>query len=241
MISFYPIFRWRFVIHGGIDGFSRMIVFMECSTNNRASTVCTLFRNAVHTFGLPSRVRSDKCGENADVAWLMLSYPLRGPGRGSHIAGWSVHNQRIERLWRDVYTGCTYVFYQLFYHMEESGILDSANEIHIFALHFVYLPRINRRLSVFTSGHNNGPICTERNLTPVQLWLNGLMQLSAQRSDYRVVEELNERVKRSFIAIFWLRCINYYWYWLNNCLFPRYTFLFNYIVIHTLNYIVIPR
>ena len=86
--------------------------------------------------------------------------------------------------------------------MEESGILDSANEIHIFALHFVYLPRINRWLSVFTSGHNNGPICTERNLTPVQLWLNGLMQLSAQRSDYRVVEELNERVKRSFIAIF---------------------------------------
>ena len=80
--------------------------------------------------------------------------------------------------------------------MEESGILDSANEIHIFALHFVYLPRINRRLSVFTSGHNNGSISTERNLTPVQLWLNGLMQLSAQRSDHQVVEELNERVKR---------------------------------------------
>ena len=86
MISFYPIFRWRFVIHSGIDGFSRMIVFMECSTNNRASTVCTLFRNAVHTSGLPSRVRSDKGGENADVAWLMLSHPLRGPGRGRKIA-----------------------------------------------------------------------------------------------------------------------------------------------------------
>ena len=62
-----------------------MIVFMECSTNNRASTVCTLFRNAVHTFGLPSRVRSDKGGENADVAWLMLSHPV--PSREGGVGG----------------------------------------------------------------------------------------------------------------------------------------------------------
>ena len=95
--------RWGFVIHGGIDGFTRMIVFLECHTNNRASTVYRLFHNALQTYGLPSRVRSDKGRENCDVAWFMLSHPLRGPTRGSHIAGRSVHNQRIERLWRDLY------------------------------------------------------------------------------------------------------------------------------------------
>lgn len=104
------LFRWRFVIHGGIDGFSQTIVFLRCSTNNRASTVFDAFQSAVEKFGLPSRVRSDKGKENTDVAWFMLSHPLRGLDRGSHITGRSVHNQRIERLWRDMFSGCIFVF-----------------------------------------------------------------------------------------------------------------------------------
>ncbi len=95
------LIRWKVVIHGGIDGYSRRIVYLRASDNNRAETVLDLFRQAVEKYGWPSRVRSDKGGENVDVARAMIF--SRGPGRRSHLTGSSVHNQRIERLWRDTF------------------------------------------------------------------------------------------------------------------------------------------
>lgn len=85
-------YRWRFVVHGGIDGFSRLIVFLNAATNNRASTVMSSFLEAVNNYGVPSRVRSDKGGENVQVAHFMVS--TRGPDRNSHLTGRSTHNQR---------------------------------------------------------------------------------------------------------------------------------------------------
>ena len=60
----HSLIRWRFVVHAGIDGLSRMLVYLHCSTNNRASTVLSLLKDAVDDYGVPSRVRSDKGGEN---------------------------------------------------------------------------------------------------------------------------------------------------------------------------------
>lgn len=77
--------RWKIVIHGGIDGYSRMPVYLHASDNNRSCTVLQLFIKAVEEYGLPSRVRCDQGGENFDVGTYMLE--LRGTGRGSIIAG----------------------------------------------------------------------------------------------------------------------------------------------------------
>lgn len=70
--------RWRLVIHGAIDGYSRLIVFLCWSNNNRAETVLQLFLKAVSEFGLPSRLRIDKGGENVDVALYMLGASFEG-------------------------------------------------------------------------------------------------------------------------------------------------------------------
>ena len=72
------------------------LVYLHCSNNNEAETVVKLFKEAVHSYGLPSRVRSDMGGENMKVGKYMLE--KCGLNRGSMIVGSSVHNQRIETL-----------------------------------------------------------------------------------------------------------------------------------------------
>ena len=169
-------FRWRLVIHGGIDGYTRIPVYLKCNENNRAETVLDCFLGGVREYGVPSRVRSDKGGENTAVSLFMLQHPLRGPHRGSMITGRSVHNQRIERLWRDLFEGVTYIYYHLFYHLEDNGMLESSNVSQLFLLHYIYLPRINRHLQSWTEGYLQHRIRTAGNRTPMQLYIMGLLQ-----------------------------------------------------------------
>ena len=58
-------------------------LFILVSSNNSSYTVLDCFLQAVSTYGLPSRVRCDKGGENVGVSEYMLSHPERGPGRGN--------------------------------------------------------------------------------------------------------------------------------------------------------------
>lgn len=68
----HQLIRWIFVIHGGIDGYSRLIVYLKCADNDRALTVLSLYTDAVHLHGLPNRARSDLGGENVDIWCYMI-------------------------------------------------------------------------------------------------------------------------------------------------------------------------
>lgn len=69
----HKLIRWKLVVHGGIDGKTRTIVFLRCSSNNCAPTVLHQFQDAVATYGVPDRLRSDKGGENVDVYGILCT------------------------------------------------------------------------------------------------------------------------------------------------------------------------
>lgn len=183
------LIRWKIVTHGGVDGKTRLVVFLQASDNNRAETVAAAFRSGTDRFGWPSRVRTDWGGENEIVKALMEE--ARGPGRGSFLAGPSTHNQRIESeflclflisllsctvlgLWHDVFAWTLQAFYTLFSVMEDRGILNPDEPLQLWALHFIFLPRINRALNMFTQTWNNHKLSSERNKTPLQLFRRGM-------------------------------------------------------------------
>ena len=167
----HKMVRWRLVVHHGIDGFSRMVVFARCSSNNRAITVHELFRLAIQKYGRPYKIRTDLGGENVDIwrdmacAWGDACKPV--------LVGKSVHNQRIERHNRALNEQVTSIFRSEFYQLEAEGVLDINNDLDIFCLHFVYLPKINKILEEFVAAHNSHRISTENNRTAEQLfWCN---------------------------------------------------------------------
>jgi hypothetical protein len=128
------LIRWGLVVHGCIDGFSRRIMFLKCSNNNFSQTVLELFMNAIEKNGLwPSRIRVDHGVENVLVCDAMVS--ARDEGRGSFIAGPSTRNQRIERLWRDVFR-CVCSFFIIYFMQWKMLVYLTSTALSI-CLHFI--------------------------------------------------------------------------------------------------------
>ncbi|XP_059892813.1 uncharacterized protein LOC132446501 isoform X2 [Gadus macrocephalus] len=155
----HKLIRYNLVIFGGVDGFSRKVLYLDAATNNRANTAFFFFLEATRLHGVPSRDRGDQGVENVDIAHFM--FERRGTGRASFISGKSVHNQRIERMWRDVWMAVTCIFYDVLHTLEEDGVLDIANIMHLFCVHYVFLPRLRSALQVFVAGWNHHPLRTE--------------------------------------------------------------------------------
>ena len=106
---FLSFIRYGLYVHGGIDGYSRLIPYLRCSPFNTAKVAFCSFLAGVERYSIPSRVRLDAGVENGLIRNFMVH--ANGPDRGSALTGKSVHNQRIKRLWRDVYSKVLQVYY----------------------------------------------------------------------------------------------------------------------------------
>ena len=160
----HKLVRWRFVIHGAVDGFSQTITYLHCSNKNRASTVLDLFQNSVALFYLPDHIRSDRGGKNMDIWRYIIAN--HNHVYSCVITESSVHNERVERLWRDVNRSV----YSIFATLESNGLFDPLNEVDLYCLHYIYSPRIHRCLNEFKESWNHHSISTGGCQTSYQLY-----------------------------------------------------------------------
>ena len=83
-----------------------------------------------------------------------------------------------------------YIYYHLFYHLEECGTIDPANHLHLYGLHYTYVPRINQHLDTWREGYKRHRIRTAGNRSPMELYILGLLQMRG--SDSIVAREMYE-------------------------------------------------
>jgi hypothetical protein len=71
MSNIQGLIQWKIVIHAFIDGFSRFLLRIWVSSNNRATTMLDLFEDITEVFGFPCCMWGDHGTENLLVAALM--------------------------------------------------------------------------------------------------------------------------------------------------------------------------
>ena len=86
-------------------------------------------------------------GENVDAWDYMIDY--HNGNKNCVITGSSVHNERIERLWRDVSRSVIIPFKEVFCDLEEQNLLDVDNDVDLYCLHEVFTDCINSSLNDF--------------------------------------------------------------------------------------------
>ena len=80
-------------------------------------------------------------------------------------------------------------FLNIFVYLE-SFVLDTTSELHLFVLHLVYIPLINQALRELRESWNNHSLSTERNLSPMQLWVQRM--ISRRNSHYSAVRSVQD-------------------------------------------------
>lgn len=98
------------------------------------------------------------------------------------------------------FVACAIFIITFFYAMEYSGVLDVTDTRHPFALHLIFIPRINHALGDFKEAFNNHSVPTESNWTPNQMWTNGMMHPDNPLSHGQLDEDVSDLVMYGYDA-----------------------------------------
>ena len=76
--------------------------------------------------------------------------------------------------------------------MESTGILNTDDSVHLFVLHLIFTPRINKALDEFREAFNHHKVRTERNCSPYQMWINGMLHPENPLAHAQLDEDPND-------------------------------------------------
>ena len=134
-------------------------------------------RKRTHTLVAKSRARSSRCGGLSSVVYHGWEGKKRGHTnwrkllwRSASLTGKvnKINRQFRTQLPRRESTQRCLFWRTLFLcknicHLEDRGLLGPLNELHLFALHYTYIPRINKCLEEFRNQWQNHPLSSEGN------------------------------------------------------------------------------
>ena len=84
--------------------------------------------------------------------------------------------------------------------MEASGLLDITDYVHLFCLHYIFIPRINSSPTAFQECMDSHPLTSEGCLSPNQLWISGLSKVNEDADLQREVIKLKHNsIEYSFL------------------------------------------
>ena len=153
-----------FGIHGGIDGFSRKILWLRVAdTNKNPGIVSSYYIKAIQVLqAAPRRVRGDRGTENGTVygiqRFLRRNHTDSFNGQKSFQYGKSVSNQRIEAWWSLLKKDTLQQWIDCFKDMRDSGLYDDSNNVHVEALKLCYYSIVQNDLDNIVNYWNHHKI-----------------------------------------------------------------------------------
>jgi len=145
--------KFGIAINGCIDGFSRRVIWLRCSsTNNDPAVIGCYYLDAVQQLMMcPRRLRSDRGSENITVATIQCC--ITGDS-DAHRFGSSCTNQRIESFWSVLRQLRMQWWIDLFEDLVACDLLDISNESHLEIVRFCFMNIIQSDIQVFANNWN---------------------------------------------------------------------------------------
>ena len=173
--------RWGFAIHGGIDVFSRNLVWLRVAhSNHDPRVILAYYLDAIDenksNFGgqgftaayvanskaiVPAKVQTDYGTETTELYAAQYTFhelSVNGDTEKCYRYSRSVHNQKIECYWSQLVTHWTSRWQNIFRTLEFSESWNYDDELDKLVLVYIFMPVLRQELADVRRDHNSYPI-----------------------------------------------------------------------------------